>query len=183
MRTPRVRSLAAVGALALIGIAPVAACGSQTLNPLPVPAASAEPADTTARSAGAPSASASVAHSPPPATGRTTPRRPVQTKPVRPTTAEPPTSEPSRSCYGAIRFDLDLQNTELELIKSMCFRAGGVLRLQGIGPGLVTATPTSLVSSSYAGGVVDLRFLRPGTVTVTIPQEEKTYTITVVVIR
>jgi hypothetical protein len=178
MRRPRIRSLAAVGALALIGIAPVAACGGKTLNPLPAQAASAEPVGT-------PSGSASVAHSPPPAAEPTTPRQPVKNQPVAPpTTASPPTSDPPPSpCYGVIRFDLDLQNTELELIKSMCFRTGAVLRLQGTGPGLVTATPTSLASTSYAGGVEDVRFLRPGTVTVTIPQEEQTYTITVVVIR
>jgi hypothetical protein len=65
----------------------------------------------------------------------------------------------------------------------MCFHTGGVLRLQGIGPGLVTATPTALVSQNYEAGVVDLRFIEDGTVTVTIPQDEKTYTIKVVVIR
>ena len=31
--------------------------------------------------------------------------------------------------------------------------------------------------------MVDIAFVRPGTVTVTIPQDEQTYTITVVVIR
>ena len=38
------------------------------------------------------------------------------------------------------------------------------------------------MSQSYEAGVVDLRFVRPGTVTVTIPQDEQTYTITVVVV-
>jgi hypothetical protein len=70
----------------------------------------------------------------------------------------------------------------LDLVKSMCFRNGGILRLQGIGPGLVTAAPANLVSQSYEGGVVDLRFIRPGTVNVSIPQDEQTYTIAVVVV-
>jgi hypothetical protein len=77
---------------------------------------------------------------------------------------------------------MDLQNTVLDLHKSMCFTAGGVLRLQGIGPGLVQSSPDTVVSQSYEGGVVDLRFLRPGTATVTIPQEDRTHTIEVVVI-
>ena len=70
----------------------------------------------------------------------------------------------------------------LDLVTSMCFRAGGVLRLRGIGPGLVTAAPEGLTASGYEAGVVSLRFLRPGTVTVTVPQDDGPHTITVVVI-
>ena len=39
-----------------------------------------------------------------------------------------------------------------------------------------------MAKQSYEAGVVDLRFVRPGTATVTIPQEDQTHTITVVVI-
>jgi hypothetical protein len=46
----------------------------------------------------------------------------------------------------------------------------------------VKSEPESLVSQSYEGGVVDIRFVRAGTVTVTIPMEQQTYTITVVVV-
>ncbi|MEU8616155.1 hypothetical protein AB0C29_50050 [Actinoplanes sp. NPDC048791] len=107
----------------------------------------------------------------------------MRTRTVRPAhSAEPTSTQPTATCYGAVRHDLDLHNTVLDLIKSMCFHTGGVLRLQGIGPGLVTAVPGSLVSRNYEAGVVDLRFVRPGTVTVRIPQDEQTYTITVVVI-
>jgi hypothetical protein len=83
---------------------------------------------------------------------------------------------------GAIRYDLDLRATELALIRSMCFQVGAILRLQGTGPGLVTAEPESLVTQNYAAGVEDIHFVRVGTVTVTIPREEQTYLITVVVI-
>jgi hypothetical protein len=65
----------------------------------------------------------------------------------------------------------------------MCFTAGGILRLQGIGPGLVTVDPESLASSSYEAGVVEIVFVRPGTVEVTIPHDDRVDTITVVVIR
>jgi hypothetical protein len=180
MRPSRIRSLASVGVLALIALAPVAACAGEPLNPIPVQAAGAESAEPTGRPPGRPSTSASTAHSPPGTVGSTAARQPVRKQPVRTTTTKG--SKPPSSCHGAVRYDVDLQNTELALLQSMCFRAGGVLRLQGIGPGLVTSTPVSMRSQSYEAGVVDIRFIRPGTVTVTIPQEEQTYTITVVVI-
>jgi hypothetical protein len=174
MRTFQIRQVAATAALALMATAPLAACGADSVSPLPVQAAEAASAGPATQS---PSARPSVA--PPPRSSPARPK-PAQTK-TRTKTTRPATKGPS-SCYGAIRYDLDLRNTELALVRSMCFHTGGVLRLQGIGPGLVTATPTSLVDSNYEGGVVDLRFLRPGTVTVKIPQEEQTYTISVVVI-
>jgi hypothetical protein len=107
--------------------------------------------------------------------------KPTKTRTTKPAPPRPTATAAESTCYGAVRHDLDLQNTELALIKSMCFHTGGTLRLHSIGPGLVTATPGSLVSSSYEAAVVDLRFLRPGTVTVTIPQDSQTYTIEVVV--
>ena len=191
-----------MGSLALIATVPLTACGDPSVSPRPTEAATAgrlpgtTPPGATVRAL--PSVSAIA--------GRPVPRRPVPTRtaaPVRtgPRTAAPvapaapaapaaPTSapgsasaEPADACYGAVRHDLDLRTTVLELVTSMCFHAGGVLRLQGIGPGLVTATPESLVAQNYEAGVVDLRFLRPGTVTVTIPQDERTDTITVVVVR
>ncbi|WCN83650.1 hypothetical protein [Micromonospora sp. LH3U1] len=56
-----------------------------------------------------------------------------------------------------------------------------MLRIQGIGPGLVTVDRPELVSQQYEAGVVDIRFVRPGTVDVTIPQQDREHTITVVV--
>jgi hypothetical protein len=174
MHRSTIRRLVAAGALALIATVPMTACGADPVSPLPVQAAEAAPTATTATTSTAPT------------TATTTPATARRTLPaVRPTKTKtrPSSMRPTTSCFGAVRHDVDLQNTVLDLIRSMCFRTGGVLRLQGIGPGLVTATPESLVSQSYEGGVVDLRFVRPGTVTVSIPQDEKTYTITVVVIR
>jgi hypothetical protein len=177
MRTPNFRHIAAIGALALIAVAPVAACGAEPLKPLPVQAAGPEPAATVSLGpADRPSTPTSTGSSPPRVA-----QAPAAPGPVRTTKTPRPDPTPS-ACFGAIRYDLNLQETELALIKSMCFHTGGVLRLQGIGPGLVTATPESLRSQSYEAGVVDIRFVRPGTVTVTIPQDEQTYTITVVVV-
>jgi hypothetical protein len=163
-----IRHIVAAGALALIATVPMTACTADPVSPLPVQAAEADPTAATKPPAATPTASS--------------PRR-VTTSPARAHPTRTRTTRPTSSCFGAVRHDVDLRNTVLDLIRSMCFRTGGVLRLQGIGPGLVTATPESLVAQSYEGGVVDLRFVRPGTVTVTIPQDEKTYTITVVVIR
>ncbi|GIM89675.1 hypothetical protein [Paractinoplanes toevensis] len=171
------RRIAATGALALIAAIPLAACGGPAVSPRPAEAAT--PRTPTAP----PSASAEAVS---PAVTTTRPAAPPKTRTVEPgrtTTRPKPTSTRSTgSCLGAVRYDLDLNNTVLDLVKSMCFHTGGVLRLQGTGPGLVTATPESLRSKSYEGGVEDIRFLRPGTVTVTIPRDEQTYTIEVVVI-
>jgi hypothetical protein len=176
MRFP-VRHLAAAGALVLISTVPLAACGDEVA---PLPAEAAAPAVTTA----APTTSSAAPPTTPPPSTTTTSASP-RTRPVTTTTTKAPvkteTTRPQTSCWGSIRYDLDLQNTELALVRSMCFHTGGVLRLQGIGPGLVTAEPQRLVTQNYEAGVVDIRFVRAGTVTVTIPQDEQTHTITVVV--
>jgi hypothetical protein len=168
----RIGQIVAAGALALIAGAPVAACGARPVSP--IPAQAAEPAATAS-----PAPSASAPTGPP---SRAT-EPPIAVRPAKTRTVKPTSTKPTSTCFGAVRYDLDLHNTVLDLIPTMCFRTGGVLRLQGIGPGLVTATPRSVVSSTYEAGVVDLRFIRPGTATVTIPQDDMTYTITVVVIR
>ncbi|MEU4419910.1 hypothetical protein AB0F81_04740 [Actinoplanes sp. NPDC024001] len=188
MRHRKIRQIAAAGTLALIATIPLAACGDPAVSPRPGQAAANEtPAASGQTPASVPSAPAQAGDPQPGVARQPAGQKPEKTRTVKPTTSRPapaaPTStKPTGTCHGAVRYDLDLQNTVLDLVRSMCFHTGGVLRLQGIGPGLVTATPGSLVSQSYEGGVVDLRFVRPGTVTVTIPQDEKTYTITVVVV-
>jgi hypothetical protein len=187
MRDSRLRHASTAGALALITALSLSACGSPSVSPRPVQGAGSEPATASRSPAATPSTPAPAINAMPRSTSPgpvpTGAAEPVRTEPTRPKPRPKPTSnKPTDSCYGAVRHDIDLQNTELALLRSMCFHTGGVLRLQGIGPGLVTASPESLVSENYAAGVVDLRFLRPGTVTVTIPQDEQTYTIDVVVV-
>lgn len=175
MRTSGIGHRTIVGALALTVVAQLAACGGDALAPLPGQAAPA----TTSAPAPRPEASAS-GESPATTTAPTTGApRPART---RTRTAGPAPADSSGNCLGAVRYTLDLESTEIELIRSLCFHTGGTLRLQGIGPGLVTATPKRLVSQSYEAGIVDVRFVRAGTVTVTIPQDERTYEITVVVV-
>jgi hypothetical protein len=170
MRCPSIPRLATVGALALIAALPAAACGSQPVSPLPVQAGTATPGKSVS-----PPATASTPPANAPPQGQSPPA--VQ----RPRTTAPRPTGPTSTCKGAIRYTVDLQNTELALLKSMCFATGAVLRLRSIGPGLVTVTPASLVSQSYEAGVVDIRLVRPGTATVNIPQDEQTYTVTVVI--
>jgi hypothetical protein len=183
MRHPRFRHIAAAGTLALIATVPLAACGDPSVSPRPAQAAEKETSAASGQTPStAPSASAEAGNLEPGRVRQPAEQNPVKTRTVKTTPTKPTSTQPTNTCYGAVRHDLDLRNTVLDLVKSMCFHIGGVLRLQGIGPGLVTATPESLVSQNYEGGVVDIRFLRPGTVTVTIPQDEQTYTITVVVV-
>lgn len=170
MHRPSIRHLTAVGALALIAVLPAAACGSEPVSPLPIQAGTATPGQPV---------SPSVAQSTPPANAPPQGQNPPAGQ--RPKTSTPRPTGATSTCKGAIRYTVDLQNTELALLKSMCFATGAVLRLQSIGPGLVTVTPASLVSQSYEAGVVDIRLVRKGTITVNIPQDEQTYTVTVVI--
>jgi hypothetical protein len=165
MRRPSFGHVATLAALALTGVASAAACGSELLSPLPIQT----PSQSTTTMPGHAAVTTPSASTLP--TG----------VPPRVKASASPTLSRTSTCWGAIRYDLDLATTELALVRPMCFRTGGILRLQGIGPGLVTAEPASLVDKRYEAGVVDIAFVRPGTVTVTIPQDEQTYTITVVV--
>jgi hypothetical protein len=186
-----VRRRPEVGALALAAV--LSGCAGHQLTPLPVPVRAAETTVQPSSAAASPTASPAASPAPSPTTSRSsrppagvTPDAPAITIPPRSTSRtpepKPTTAAPPSSCDEAVLVDLDLQNTELALVPSMCFHIGGVLRLHSIGPGLVEATPEALRDYRYEAAVVTLRFLRPGTVTVTIPQDTQTYTIEVVVI-
>ncbi|MFI7284863.1 hypothetical protein ACIBOV_31870 [Micromonospora chersina] len=173
----RRRAALAAGALtALVVLAGTSACADRPVSPLPV-----RPPAPAASTVGA-AASPTTAAAPETSTGTRPSRTPA---PTRSRTVRPPaltsTALPS-ACLGAVRYDLVLAETELALLKSLCFATGGVLRIRGIGPGQVTVDRADLVSRSYEAGVVDIRFVRAGTVVVTIPQDGRTYPITVVVI-
>jgi hypothetical protein len=77
---------------------------------------------------------------------------------------------------------VDLRTTELESLGSLCFTVGGVLRLQGSGPGPVTVEPQSLASTRSEADMVDVHFLRPGTATVTVPKDGQVHTVTLAII-
>ncbi|MEW2375233.1 hypothetical protein AB0883_03885 [Micromonospora sp. NPDC047812] len=186
--------LARIAVVAMIVAVPVAGCGGgdAPVSPLPVQAPAARSPGPASPS---PSALPSSALPPSPSTPGRPPSPPAVVPPARrPPPAAPPTtaagrtpgatrspSGPPGTCFGAVRHDVVLAETELALLPSLCFATGGVLRIIGIGPGEVTVDREDLVSRSYEGGVVDIRFVRPGTVDVLIPQGGTTHTVTVVV--
>ncbi|RLP88801.1 hypothetical protein EAD89_16050 [Micromonospora sp. BL4] len=188
MRPSPLRRLTTTTAAALT-LTVAVGCGGEPVSPLPVqpPGASGSTATpgSTATASATPTAAPTGSVSPsrvPPTTGRPAPAPPAPTRtrgtPPRPA---PSSTGPTTACQGAVRYDLPLAETELELLRSLCFATGAVLRIQGIGPGLVTVDRPELVSQQYEAGVVDIRFVRPGTVAVRIPQEDRAHTITVVV--
>ena len=182
--TRRRRRVVGVGLAALTAalVATVAAYAIAGREPAGAPGPAAGPPPLTA----GPSVSAPVAPTAPVATTAPPVVDPAPPPPTRGSTPPSPTGGPTPTtspCLGPVQYEVDVPETELELLESMCITAGGVLRLRNIGPGLVTAEPESLVDYNYEAGVVDLRFLSPGTVTVTVPKDERTHTITVVVIR
>ncbi|MEV4763156.1 hypothetical protein AB0J89_11020 [Micromonospora chokoriensis] len=168
---------------ALAAVVAVAACGSDAVSPLPVQPPGPSPSTAAVASPPTPSVTPGASRSPtrpPPAAEPPMPPAPIRTRgtPPRPT---PSPTTPTSSCLGAVRYDLPVADTELELLRSLCFATGAVLRIQGIGPGLVTVDRPELVSQHYEAGVVDIRFVRPGTVAVTIPKDDRAHTVTVVV--
>jgi serine/threonine protein kinase len=182
----RRRRRATVAGLAALTVALVAALAAYAIvgrEPAGAPDRVAGPTPPTAPG---PSVSVPVAPTAPVATTAPPAVDPAPPPLTRGSTSPAPTGDPTpttSACLGPVQYEVDVPETELELLESMCFTAGGVLRLRNIGPGLVTAEPESLVDYNYEAAVVDLRFLSPGTVTVTVPKDERTHTITVVVIR
>jgi hypothetical protein len=90
-------------------------------------------------------------------------------------------TQPSPACQGAVVRTIDVAADELALIRAFCLAVGAVLRIENIGPGEVTTDAPDLVDQNYEAGVVEVRFVRTGTVVVTIPQNGRSYDITVVV--
>jgi eukaryotic-like serine/threonine-protein kinase len=142
------------------------------------------PPSTAGPSTGGPSTAApSVATTTRPAVVPPPPVRPVETPSLGATVTPSTSASTTPSCFGPEeQVEVDVPETELERLAPMCFAAGGQLRLKNTGPGTVTVEPESpFASVNYEAGV-NIRFLRPGTVTVTIRQEERTDTLTVVII-
>ncbi|MGC4893585.1 hypothetical protein [Micromonospora sp. DT31] len=175
----------------LVVIAGASACADHPVSPLPVrPPAAGTVAAAPTSTAPAPPAGTSSTPAPPVSTGparapsrAAPPNPPTRSRPPSaPRTPRPAGTTPPAACHGPVRYDLVLADTELALVRSLCFAAGGVLRIQGIGPGEVTVDREDLVSRTYEAGVVDIRFVRTGTVVVTIPQDGRAYPITVVVV-
>ncbi|MER5454963.1 hypothetical protein ABT008_09270 [Micromonospora sp. NPDC002389] len=165
-----------------------AGCADKPVSPLPVrppdptPPSSAASSSPTPPITGAPPLAGPPTIDARPSTSRAT-RSPSPPSPVPTTrrgTPHPPSPTPTDACLGAVRYDLVLADIG-PMPSSLCFATGGVLRIQGIGPGQVTVDRPELADSHYEAGVVDVRFLRSGTVDVTIPHEGMVHVVTVVV--
>jgi len=168
MHRPSPRRLIVSAALTLTVLAPVAACNAEPVSPLPAEG----PRTSTPIPAPTPLVSPSAS-----ATTLVTSRRAI---PRHPPTAPSPAAPSTPACLGAVVHTLTA-DTELALVPSLCFAVGGVLRVEGTGPGTVSADPQEKVSQFYEAGVVECRFLSPGTVTVSIERDGQTHTIPVVV--
>lgn len=149
--------------LALTMAAPAGACGNQPVFPLDV-----DPPRT--------STSTPVAL-PSPTTSAPT-RRPARPPRPTPTLTASPTA--STACLGPVEVVFTAEE-ELALRTSLCIAVGGVLRIEGQGPGTVSVDPPESVDQSYEAGVVWMRFLFPGTVVVSIDRDAQLFTTTVVV--
>jgi len=142
----------------LIMLAPVVACGSEPVSPLPFDAPTSSAPSATPEKSPTPRASAA----------RGSDRR---------STSAP--TQPS-ACLGAVVYTL-AADEELALVRSLCLGVGAILRIEGTGPGTVSADPQDEVSQNYEAGVVECRFLSPGTVIISIERAEQIFRIHVVV--
>ena len=171
-----------VAAMALAADSAASRTPSVALAPIPTTAAPSPAGPTPGRAApSTPTTSIAVPPAEPnPGTGP----GPVATSggSATPTATPTATSTSGPTCIGPEGYDVDLRTTELESLGPLCSAVGGVLRLQGSGPGLVTVEPQSLASTQYDADVVDVHFLRPGTATVTIPKDQRVHTVTVEII-
>lgn len=139
--------------LILVAAAATTACGPTEVSPLPGYA-------TTASSA-TPSPASSTAPDSTPAT----------------TSAAP---SPANACVGST-FSIDGADSA-DSPKSLCFTAGGVLRIENVYPGDVSASPSDKVTCEWEAGIATCRFLRAGNVTVRIAGRSPTRSIEVVVV-
>ena len=154
------RQLGAVAGLAVMAVA-ATACGPQPVAPL----SGRQPASPT------PSV-ATPRPSPSPTAAAKPPARPPAPPPVvrpAPPASVSPSPGLSPACLGAVVYPVDA--TGAVLPPSVCLAVGGVLRVQNVEAGAVSAEPADKVSLQYEAGVVDCRLLSPGTVTVTIAGE------------
>lgn len=81
--------------------------------------------------------------------------------PVGPTSTLPP------ACLPPDIYTVD-GSDPARLPRALCFEVAGVLRVQNVGPELLTAEPEERAAINYAAGVHDVRFLTAGTAIVTI---------------
>ena len=144
-------------ALILVAAAATTACGPVEVSPLGgTPTTNGSPTTSTTSTTASPTAAG------------TTP----------PTTSAAPS--PSGTCVGST-FIIDGADSA-DSPRSLCFTTGGVLRIENVFPGDVSADPSDRVGCSWEAGIATCRFLRAGSVTVRIAGQSPNRSITVVVV-
>jgi hypothetical protein len=163
--------------LGTVAAAQLTACAPAPVAPLPGQWPSSTPAG-----AGSPSA---LPSGPPTRTSAAPPgaatRPPVWQPPTQVPGSAEPTPALSPACLPPVIYPVDGSDPAL-LPRALCFEVAGILRVQNVGPGLLTAEPDERVARNYAAGVHDVRFLTAGTATVTIIREDGSQQITVLVV-
>jgi len=153
MRTRSVRQLAAIAAIALTSLAAAAACNS----------AAVPPATGQAPGTAAP--------------GTTTPgtATPSRTYPSATHSANGPPA-----CMGAVIYTVDASDAGSPK-RPVCIAVGGVVRVENLGPGSLSANPSDRVSCWYEAGIHECRLIRTGTVMFHISRVPKVGPLTVTV--
>ena len=164
VRRPRPPRLGVCVILALLVAAPLGACGDEPVFPLDVdPPRTSVPAPV-----------------PVPLPTTSAPSRPT-TQPPRRMQTRTPSPTASSTCLGPVEVRITADE-ELATRGSFCIAVGGVLRIEGQGPGTVSVDPPEMVYRfPYEAAVHRIQFLYPGTVVVSIVRNEQRFTIPVVV--
>jgi len=171
MKHPVLTRLAGSGAIVLTAVL-IGACGSGPVQPV------------SGQSGGAPSIAASGSVSTPQAApGTTSPTRRPTSPTRRPTspTKRPQSPKPTSACLGAVTYTISGDPSD-QYPKSLCMKIGGVLRIEHVAPGTVSADPAGSASLEYEAGITSCRFVRTGTVTIQVALDSGNRSTTVVVV-
>jgi hypothetical protein len=80
--------------------------------------------------------------------------------------AAPGSPAAAAGCEGAVTHTVDAAQTGS--LPRLCVAVGGIVRLVNIGPGSLTAQPSTAVDCFYAAGTYQCRLIRVGTVRLTL---------------
>src|SRR5262245_19733554 len=154
-------------ALILVTAAATTACGPVEVSPI----AGTSTVTASPTTVDASPTTSTIASSPTPARTTAAPPEPAATS-----------AAPSHSgtCVGST-FIIDGADSA-DSPRSVCFTAGGVLRIENVYPGDVSADPSDRVSCQWEAGIAQCRFLRAGTVTVRISGQSPNRSIAIVVV-
>jgi hypothetical protein len=91
--------------------------------------------------------------------------------------AGPATAARATACEGAVVHTVDAAPPGP--LPRLCVAVGGVVRVVNIGPGSLTATPSTMVNCFYAAGTYQCRLIATGTVRLTLAPGARELTVRV----